>query len=164
MTAVILVTGSRSYAEREPVRRALAWAGRAFGRGTVLRHGAADGLDALAAELWAVWGQPLDPHPADWSGPCRPNCRAGHRKDRRGGGTYCPTAGNHRNGVMCRTVPVPLVCVAFPLGGLRWSGTRDCMTKATQCGITVVMGETLEVVTVGAWSPTPSEQGIQGSG
>lgn len=133
----LLVTGSRRHTDGALIRQGLREAGARLGRDTVLVHGAATGADALAAEVWARWGLPVEGHSADWTGPCRPQCRSGHRKPRRDGSTYCPAAGNYRNAEMVRLGAD--LCVAFPLG--RSQGTRDCMEQAALAGIEILTFE-----------------------
>jgi hypothetical protein len=131
----ILVTGSRNWRVREAVSKALTI--YSTGRDTMLVHGACPtGADKLADEIASEWGWPIERHPADWSGPCRPECRPGHRKrnPQRGSGSYCPMAGFYRNQEM-----VDLgadVVLAFPLGESR--GTLDCMARARRAGLLVI--------------------------
>lgn len=104
--ARVLVTGSRHYTDRGRVWAVLDAAYARLGP-LVVVHGDASGADRLA-KAWAVrragqlgWAVTHEPHPADWPGPCREECRGagghGPRKQRRGGGTYCPAAGEYRN-------------------------------------------------------------------
>lgn len=67
-----------------------------------------------------------EPHPANWSAPCRPECRhGGRRQNKRGTGTYCPTAGNYRNGDMV-AIGADHASV-FQLNGS--TGTEDCWKR-----------------------------------
>jgi hypothetical protein len=103
----------------------------------LVRHGAARGGDRHLARCATAWGMQVKSHPVttrDWA-TCTPGCRPGHRRRRQDGQEYCPDAGGRRNQDM-----VDLgadVCLGFPWGPSR-SGTRDCMTRATQAGIPVV--------------------------
>lgn len=155
MTALltILVTGSRELTDRALVRGALrrTYEGHEGIGGDLLtpdqvlvRHGAQGtyragklikGTDMLADEEARKLGMRTDPQPANWHGPCRPECRPGHRRVGRGRRDYCPAAGNYRNQDRL-VVPGADVCLAFPLGASR--GTRDCMRKAAAAGIEVV--------------------------
>jgi hypothetical protein len=148
----ILVTGSRLITDRALVRNALrrTYEGHEGIGGDLLtpdevlvRHGAQGtyrdgklfkGADMLADEEARKLGMRTDPQPADWHGPCRPECQPGHRRIGRGRRDYCPAAGNYRN---TRLVELGAdICLGFPLGVSR--GTRDCMRKAQAAGIEVV--------------------------
>lgn len=120
----ILVTGSRSWTDWVTVWTALEdaveEAYRLGFRAYEVRHGCAEGADRIAAqwcEEHAAWyeqaGQTLwaDPRPADWAGPCRPDCPPGHRRRRRDGTTYCPAAGLYRDAHMVELGAH--VCLAF---------------------------------------------------
>lgn len=132
----ILVTGSREWTDAQKVRdHLLLYSG---GRGTVLVHGDnRRGADRIAAGIAAEWPWVLEPHPANWIGPCRDTCRPGHRRTRwRDGVEYCPAAGNYRNQDM-----VDLgadVCIAFFSGGAVNRGTTDCASRAHKAGIRVI--------------------------
>lgn len=108
-----IVFGSRTYTNREAVRRwlfgLLDECHAAGDHDLTVVEGEADGADSWGKE-WAeefpmrgVVRIHLDPHPADWNGPCDPAsplCQPGHRRKRRNGTTWCPTAGFRRNGDM----------------------------------------------------------------
>lgn len=101
-------------------------------RDAVLVHGVASGADNLCAEWWAeIQEREVDPHPAAWDAPCRPSCKPGHRRPRRGG-TYCPAAGNYRNQEMVDSGLDLLI--AFPGG----SGTADMIRRARTAGVRVL--------------------------
>jgi hypothetical protein len=123
----ILVTGGRWFSNRDIVARTLA----AQPGDAVLVHGAAKGADTLCASWWTAMGRNVDPHPADWSGPCRPTCRKGHRRRRSDGTSYCPSAGPYRNQEMLDS-GVDLV-IAFPGG----DGTADMVRRATDAHVPV---------------------------
>lgn len=137
----VLVTGSRRWSDAEVLGAALleCWfdAMELGADGITVVHGGAPGADSLA-DLWAVGHQGLgvlrEPHPADWS-VCAAECEPGHRRQRRDGTPYCPTAGHRRNQLMVDLGAA--VCVAFPLG--RSAGTRDCMRRAWSAGMQVRM-------------------------
>lgn len=100
-----------------------------------LRHGDASGADTVFAEIAASWGWAVVACAADWSGPCRDACKPGHRRPRRGGGTYCPRAGHDRNQGM---VDEGADCgVAALKAGARNAGTRDCIARMEAAGIDV---------------------------
>ena len=72
-------------------------------RCNMIRHGAAEGVD-MACDTWASRNfYPRDPHPVsreDWN-----------KYKTRSGKSY---AGIRRNTQMAETLPVPVVCIAFP--------------------------------------------------
>ena len=137
----VLVTGSRRWTAGGVLGDALleCWhdALQLGADGITVVHGAAPGADSLA-DLWAVANQGLgviaEPHPAVWE-VCAAECLPGHRRPRRDGSEYCPTAGHRRNQVMVDLGAA--VCLGFPLG--RAAGTRDCMRRAWSAGIQVRM-------------------------
>jgi hypothetical protein len=100
--------------------------------GIVVVHGGASGADRLAWEWASRSGVMVLVHVADWES-CAADCRPSHRRRRRDGSEYCPTAGLRRNGAM--VVEGAAVCLAFPLGAS--TGTRDCMRRAEAAGIPV---------------------------
>jgi hypothetical protein len=122
-----IVCGGRKFEDRELMAKAL----ERLPEDAVLVHGAAPGADSMAADIWTEWGGVVDPHPADWTGPCRDACRHGPRKRRGDGTTYCPAAGNYRNQEMLDS-GVDLV-VAVPGG----SGTANMIEIAEAAGILV---------------------------
>lgn len=115
----VLVTGSRSWTDVTAVDRELGALARRIvqeGRDIVLVHGAAKGLDMLAAEEARHRGWTVEPHPAEW--------------DRLGSG-----AGPIRNQEM-----VDLgadLCLAFPTA--KSVGTWDCVRRANAAGIRVIV-------------------------
>ena len=133
MTARILVTGSRRFGDADLALTALSEARWKFGPFFVVVHGDAEGADRLLAEMAQARGLLPEPHAADWTGPCRSTCQAGHRRKRWNGTEYCPDAGNYRNQLMV-DLGADLV-IAFPVG--RSDETRDCMRRAKAVGIPV---------------------------
>lgn len=121
MTLRILVTGSRSWTNRDAIRRALEatleqCAGDFFediSEVTVV-HGAARGADRIAGEIAAELGCTVEAHSADW--------------DRHG-----RAAGPIRNVEMIRLGAD--ILLAFPMGPS--VGTRHCMAAAKAAGIHV---------------------------
>lgn len=125
----ILVTGSRMWTDRKVIHDALMDAiadlcppgatptTHPFSEATLV-HGAAEGLDTLAAQQAEVWGMQVEVHPADWA-------RYGH------------SAGPRRNAEMVAAGAD--ICLAFPIG--RSPGTRGCVELARRAGIPVVVHE-----------------------
>jgi hypothetical protein len=114
--AGVLVTGSRTWADVEPIHAALldTWHGaRQQGwPGIEVIEGQASGADSIAG-AWVKAHQPHgvghQPMPAHWE-TCAADCPPGHRRtahDR----TYCPTAGHRRNAAMVDLQPI--ICLAF---------------------------------------------------
>jgi hypothetical protein len=131
----ILVTGSRDWTDVDRIRNyLLLYSG---GRGTVLVHGKnRRGADKIAHDIASHWPWEIEPHPADWTAPCRDTCRPGHRRRRWDGAEYCPAAGNYRNQEM-----VDLgadICLGFLKTGAANVGTLDCVRRAGEAGIRVI--------------------------
>lgn len=133
----LLVTGSRYWTDHAIIARGLATAldDLADESGpTVLVHGDCRGADRIAASIWvARFGLPVEPHPADWDGPCRAECARGHRRRHARGGSFCPAAGMYRNIEMVES-RIDL-CLAFIAGGS--SGSSKCARLAEGAGIEV---------------------------
>lgn len=158
-TVRILGAGSRSLTDRTLVRRALTEQLEAYrdepydfrpeqilvihgGQGYVRKKdGVTVGADLLIDQEAKALGMLTDPHPADWHASCRPRCDHGLRKRNRWGRDYCQMAGMYRNGEMVDLRPKADICVAFPLEDSL--ETRDCMRKAKEAGIEVVVYESL---------------------
>lgn len=136
----ILVTGSRSWEDVELLDDALrdAWhdATQVFGpeHPVVIVHGdCRKGADFFARH-WAVAnGIRQEKYPADWTGPCVPECPDDHRLNRANGQSACPTAGPRRNEQMVQLGAD--ILVAFQRDNSR--GTADCIRRAAQAGIPV---------------------------
>jgi hypothetical protein len=122
----VIVTGGRDFSDESLLLDAL----MALPHGTILVHGAARGLDKMAAELWRTWGETDEPHPARWEADCDRGC-PGHRKKRGDGSSYCPAAGVLRNKQMVDMGADKIL--AFPGS----SGTADCVRQAKAAGIWV---------------------------
>lgn len=134
-TKRILVTGSRDWADFELINAELAHAWWEFGARSelILVSGRCEtGADAMAEESWTANGLTVEPHPADWP-TCGPKCKAGHRKHRRDGTEYCPSAGHRRNAEMVALGAD--VCLAFIRNGSR--GATGCADLAEKAGIPV---------------------------
>ena len=113
----LLVTGSRNWANRKAVGRALyeAWTEAGSPTDAVLVHGAARGLDSIAADIWSSKGLKVEAHSAKWD-------------------EFGKRAGILRNIEMVEQGAD--VCLAFPIGAS--VGTRHCMRTAAAAGIRVV--------------------------
>ena len=125
----ILVTGSRDWTDRDVIYRALVSAWDRTGRhpAAVLVQGECHlgGADAIAADVWASWGLPVEDHPAERDASGR-------------------ILGPQRNARMVGLGAVE--CLAFPLPSSR--GTRNCMRLAREAGIPV------RVFDSPLWKPT----------
>jgi hypothetical protein len=122
------VAGGRRFADDLMIARVLsAWRAE-----IVLVHGGATGLDVRAALWWTKGGREVDPHYADWLGPCRPECPPDHRKPRVDGTSYCPFAGFYRNQEMVDSGLDLLY--AFPGG----RGTADMVRRCRAAGVIVL--------------------------
>ena len=120
MPSRILVTGSRDWADRRSVAIALhttlvALELRDSPEQAILVHGAARGLDSIAAEIADRWGMQTEAHPARWD-------------------LHGKSAGPRRNSEMVKSGVD--VCLGFPIGPS--PGTRGCMAAARRAGIRVV--------------------------
>lgn len=101
--------------------------------GIELIHGDADGADSIG-DAWAIAnGIPRRRRPADWEGPCGPECQPGHRKLKRNGRTYCPLAGHRRNQQIINERPVLLVAAQVNNS----TGTADCIRRAKKASVPV---------------------------
>lgn len=136
----ILVTGSRTWTDRQAIDRALATAWWDLGahHGIILVSGHCEtGADKLAEESWTAAGQKIgglkvEPHPADWP-TCAPSCKPGHRKVNRQGDEYCPSAGHRRNAEMVALGAD--LCLAFIRNAS--PGATGCADLAAKAGIPV---------------------------
>jgi hypothetical protein len=137
----VLITGSRDWRNADLIAARLgSLLHHASPAEFVVVHGDCPrGADAMARR-WAedVAGEPNprpgvshEPHPADWDGPCRPECTHRGRPRRRDGVEYCPAAGNYRNADM--VVAGADVCLAFIRD--RSPGATNCARLALDAGI-----------------------------
>ena len=119
----LLVTGSRTWADKQMMRDALrmAYVALAWGEGVrrdvVLVHGGARGADSMAGELWSFGNLRVEIHEAQW----------------RAHGVYNPHAGIGRNQKMVELGAD--LCLAFIHNGSR--GATDCAARAERAGIPV---------------------------
>jgi hypothetical protein len=129
----LLVTGSRTWTDRDTIDAALTRAWRAAGSppDAVLVVGRArDGADRFAEECWTARGLLVDPFPAHW---------------KRADGTLHRGAGHERNQRMVDSGAS--MCVAFhdlcvlpgchPKPPHGTHGTTDCVARAKRAGIPV---------------------------
>jgi hypothetical protein len=151
----IIATGSRHHTDRALVRHALTERMQVHclhplgfpvcgpeqilvihgAQGYTRKDGVTIGADLLFDQEAKALGMRTDPHPANWRGPCRPECHHGPRKIN-WGQDYCQMAGMYRNTEMVELQPLADLCIALPLD--RSTGTPDCMRKARAAGIEVV--------------------------
>jgi hypothetical protein len=101
--------------------------------GIELMHGCADGADTIGDQWAKRNGILVRERPADWDGPCGPECKPGHRRRNRRGTEYCPLAGHRRNQGMVDEGP-ELFVAAHHNGS---TGTADCIRRAERAGIPV---------------------------
>jgi hypothetical protein len=113
----ILITGSRCWADRKVMERAI-WehTQELNPRDVVIIHGGAVGADRMAEEIAKEWGFLPVTVPALWAEEGR-------------------SAGPIRNQKMIDTYK-PELCLAFPCD--KSKGTWDCMRRAERAGIKVV--------------------------
>jgi hypothetical protein len=135
--ALIAVTGSRTYPYRGRLEDTLlnVWhdALQIGYTGIKVMQGCAEGADTMADEWAKANGIPRRPKPADWEGPCPPQCPPGHRRINRRGIEYCPLAGHRRNQDIVDEGPMLLVAAHHKAS----TGTADCMRRAKKAGIPV---------------------------
>lgn len=131
----VLITGSREFAARSVINRALNVINEQPGPHTLI-HGAAKGADRLAAAYAVRLGWTIESHPADWTKPCTPQCT--HRRRRQAadeGLGFCPSAGARRNERMVQSGAD--ICLAFYAVGAKNVGTSDCVKRAGKARITI---------------------------
>jgi hypothetical protein len=133
----LIITGSRKFTDRVLVREVVGRAYEVYGPGLVLVHGCAPGADRLADEAARALGLTCDPRRADWAGPCRPTCKAGHRRRRGDGSTYCPAAGVYRNQLMADLGADECAAFLVEPSISPCDGTRDMILRAERAKIPV---------------------------
>jgi YspA, cpYpsA-related SLOG family len=135
----IIVTGSRIWAERSLVFQALTQIRMTSGYGNDptkfhIKHGGnPSGADRYASEYSRMSSIACTIYVAMWNAPCTITCKPGHRKKRKNGEFYCPSAGPLRNQQMVDDGAD--ILIAFPLDSR--SGTADCMMRAEKAGIPI---------------------------
>jgi hypothetical protein len=113
--------------------------------GIELMHGCAEGADSIGHQWAFRTGLLIREFPADWQGPCGPDCRPGHRRRNRRGSEYCPHAGHRRNQQMVDQQPALFVAAVMPCTASRCAhipphhshGATDCIRRAEAAGIPV---------------------------
>lgn len=107
----VLITCSRSWNDWNRARQVLAYV---YQRApdALLVSGHAWRGDRDLERLWKALGGAVEEYPADWAGECHRMCERGHRRPSKGGGTYCPAAGDRRNRKMAH-LPGVVLCLAF---------------------------------------------------
>jgi hypothetical protein len=135
LLALIGLTGSRRWPDTQLLEDTLlgVWhdALQVGYTGIELMHGCAAGADTIG-HRWAHHnGIPVRERPADWEGPCGPECQPGHRRRNRRGTEYCPLAGHRRNQQMVDERPALFVAASYRNS----SGTADCLRRARAAGI-----------------------------
>jgi hypothetical protein len=129
------VTGGRTYHDAEAIEHMLL----KLSITDTMVHGDAHGADEACAEWWKMMGGKTEAHPADWRGPCGPECRPGHRRPNPPGAQimpadWCPAAGVRRNQEMLESGIDFLV--AFPGG----RGTADMVARCRKAGLHIHHG------------------------
>lgn len=142
----ILVTASRTWNDPRALCRMLEEArGDIPHSRIVLVQGGAGGGDKMAVRYAESMDWGIETHVADWNGPCRPECKRGHRRTRSNGTDYCPAAGDYRNQAMVDTGADKCVGFAMPCALPDCTrprphdthGAADCMERAEKAGIPV---------------------------
>lgn len=121
--ARVIVCGSRNWADRAAVSRAIESARVMLGRPLLIVHGAARGADALADDVARELGFEREAHPADWG---RFGKRAGFLRNRDmadAGAWLClafpmgESVGTRMMMKLCRDVGIPVLDCGAPKGG-----------------------------------------------
>jgi hypothetical protein len=138
----VLVTGSRTWKNgllvREKLGMCLDTAHQSGDSLTVVHGACKSGADSYA-DAWARWHQRntthtvvrVEPHPANWEGPCIDECQPHHRRVDPRGWDVCPAAGFYRNEAMVR-LGADLV-LAFIADESK--GATHCARFAETCGL-----------------------------
>jgi hypothetical protein len=137
---VVLITGDRNWKCLAVTDQLAARIQRAHGgkdgKGVVVRHGAATGVDMCMEESCRSINLPTDPCPADWDDLEAPGAII---KTRKHGELYNASAGPFRNLAMRDKEPKPVDCVAIHQN-LGWSrGTRNMVSLCLQASIPVYL-------------------------
>ena len=135
MTQRVLVTGSRNWPDDGTVDAVLGrWLAEECRTAAILVSGACPtGADAIAERVWAEHDLPIERHPADWEH-CHPGCQPGHRRRRRNGEEYCPSAGFRRNYEMVHSG----IDICFAFINNNSPGASHTARLAMEAGIPVV--------------------------
>jgi hypothetical protein len=135
----VIVTGDRNWYAPELAEKVVNRLRLRFGRGLVIVHCAATGIDQSFAEACAKLGVAQEPHPARWDDLEAPEAVV--RQDQ-GGRAYNANAGPVRNAAMVAAGAG--MCVAFHRRLARSHGTRDCVRCAIEAGIPTYLVESEE--------------------
>lgn len=146
MTPRILVTGSRRWSDAGRIEQVLKGIReQEYFADAVLAHGAARGVDQMAAAAWISFGGAALPFKAKWS-QCGRDCPPNHQRSRNGG-RYCPTAGHRRNQRMVDAGAD--LCLAFSRDAS--AGCADCVRRAQAADIRVLFFDWAAAVDEGVW-------------
>jgi len=127
-----MITGSRFWTDETAMRDAFSCIQSPTP--VVLIHGCCSGADMMADRIAREYGWEVRRYPADWTGPCQPECPPGHRIHS-GRRDYCPDAGHRRNRAMVDSKPN--VVYAFPTEQSK--GTWSAVRLAREADITCVI-------------------------
>lgn len=146
MTARILVTGSRRWDRPDRIEQVLKGIrDQPHFADALLVHGAARGVDQMAAAVWMSFGGLVKPIPARWS-QCAPSCPPQHLRTRNGF-RFCATAGHRRNQRMVDEGAD--LCLAFSRDDS--TGTADCVRRAQAAAIPVLFFDYHRATDEGVW-------------
>jgi hypothetical protein len=130
VTIRILFTVARGYRDKTAMRDIVSLI-HAHRPNAVLVHGDCPEGDQDVAAIWRELGGGDEPHPADWYGPCRPQCRPRHRRIKNGK-EFCPAAGPYRNHEMFGPQPIQETHALLAPGS---RGARDTAEMSSRLGI-----------------------------
>jgi hypothetical protein len=156
VTAPILATFARDYTDFNTVR-AVFTAVRRRHPDAPLMHGDCPDGDQDGAAIWRDLGGIDLPRPADWHGPCRPQCRSGHRRRGRDGKSYCPAAGPYRNEDMLNSGPIVETHAFLTPGSRGAKGTAALSSRLRIPTFGWVLGEGLRSVPPYILAPYPQQ-------
>jgi hypothetical protein len=143
----VIVTGDRNWYAPELAEKVVNRLRLRFGRGLVIVHGAATGIDQSFAEACDKLGVAHEPHPARWDDLDAPGAVIRQDKHRR---RYNANAGPARNAEMVAAGAG--MSVAFHRR-LAWSrGTNDCVRRAIEAGIPTYLIESEEASPRRLWA------------
>ena len=126
------VTGGRDFKDRAMVERAF---DKYVTQDDIIIEGEALGADSLCRDVAYERGIQVESYPADWSGPCGPECPPNHRRQNKSdahhgeSNDYCPAAGPRRNRRMLESGLDFLL--AFPGG----TGTQNMIDICKSAGV-----------------------------
>jgi hypothetical protein len=126
------VTGGRDFNDRAMVERSF---DKYVTTDDIIIEGEALGADSLCRDVAQERGVTVEKHPANWGGPCAPECPPNHRRKNKidshhgGSNDYCPAAGPRRNREMLESGLDLLL--AFPGG----TGTQNMIDICKAAGV-----------------------------